>query len=83
LTSFLALYRGESIGAAKIVAVNANPELVADFAGRMLKEPVEAEIVRDPVLSKHSCAEGGRLRWRVGPQLIQGLSVNRRPGNPS
>ncbi len=63
MTSFLALYRGESIGAAKIVAVNANPKLVADFAGRMLKEPVEAEIARDPVLS--SIDDGRRRALQV------------------
>jgi len=38
VTSFLALYRGESITAAKIVAVTAESELVRDFAARMLTE---------------------------------------------
>jgi hypothetical protein len=39
MTSFLALYRGESIAGAKIVAVTAEPGLVRDFARRMLAEP--------------------------------------------
>jgi hypothetical protein len=39
LTSFLALYRGESVTAAKIVAVTAESSLVRDFAVRMLAEP--------------------------------------------
>jgi hypothetical protein len=37
-TSFLALYRGETVGSAKVVAVSAAPELVRDFAERMLAE---------------------------------------------
>lgn len=41
MTSFLALYRGESIAAAKMVAVTADPELVRGFATRMLAEPKE------------------------------------------
>jgi hypothetical protein len=39
MTSFLALYRGESIASAKIVAVTAESRLVCDFATRMLAEP--------------------------------------------
>lgn len=39
MTSFLALYRGESVTAAKIVAVTAESSLVRDFAARMLSEP--------------------------------------------
>jgi hypothetical protein len=57
VTSFLALYRGESIAAAKIVAVSASPELVADFAARMLGGPEEREA--DPVLYE---LERGRRR---------------------
>ncbi len=43
MSSFLALYRGETISAAKIVAVSADPELAAEFAARMLSEPEEPE----------------------------------------
>jgi hypothetical protein len=43
VSSFLALYRGETIGAAKVVAVSADPELAAEFAARMLSEPEEQE----------------------------------------
>jgi hypothetical protein len=49
MTSFLALYRGESIAGAKIVAVTAEPQLVRDFAAQMLVRP-EAE--SDPVLGE-------------------------------
>jgi hypothetical protein len=34
----MALYRGESIAAARIVAVSAEPRLVRDFAAQMLNE---------------------------------------------
>ncbi len=39
MASFLALYRGETIGSAWLIAVSADPALVADFADRMLAEP--------------------------------------------
>ena len=41
MTNFLALYRGESIAAARIVAVSAEPRLVRDFATQMLNESKE------------------------------------------
>jgi hypothetical protein len=51
LTSFLALYRGETIATAQIVAVAADPTLVADFAKRMLDEP-EKPAKQDAVLGE-------------------------------
>jgi hypothetical protein len=47
MTSFLALYRGESIAGAKIVAVTTEPQLVRNFAAQMLVRPEEES---DPVL---------------------------------
>jgi hypothetical protein len=41
-TTFLALYRGESVSGAKLLALTAEPEIVRDFVGRLLAEP-EAE----------------------------------------
>lgn len=58
MTTFLALYRGESVGASKLVALTAEPATVADFATRMLAEP-EEESGHDPVLSE---LETGRRR---------------------
>jgi hypothetical protein len=54
--SFLALYRGDSIAAAKIVAVTAESGLVHDFAARML---AESEPEPDLVLGE---LENGRRR---------------------
>jgi hypothetical protein len=57
VSSFLALYRGETISAAKIVAVSASPELITEFAERMMGEPEEPGL--DPVLKE---LEHGRRR---------------------
>lgn len=43
MTTFIALYRGESVSASKLVALTAEPSLVADFATRMLQCPEEPE----------------------------------------
>jgi hypothetical protein len=59
LSSFLVLYRGGSVATAKIVAVSANPELVGNFASRMLSELPEPAVEEDPVLES---IEGGRRR---------------------
>jgi hypothetical protein len=53
----VALYRGETVGAAKMVAVSAEPDLVRDFAARMLTQPPEYEV--DTVLQE---LERGRRR---------------------
>jgi hypothetical protein len=57
LTTFLALYRGESVAAAKLLALTAEPELVCDFAKRMLARPEEQQ--PDEVLAE---LEHGRRR---------------------
>lgn len=41
--TFLALYSGESVGGAKLLAVTAEPETVRAFAARMLAEPEQEE----------------------------------------
>ena len=61
MTNFLALYRGDTIGAAKMVAVSADPRLVGDFATRLLERPAEPE--DDPAL--RSIEEGRRRALRV------------------
>jgi len=57
LTTFLALYRGDSISAAKLLALTAEPTLVRDFAARLLTESREQE--QDAVLQE---IERGRQR---------------------
>ena len=41
VTSFIALYRGETVSEARIVALSADPQLVRDFAARLLESPSE------------------------------------------
>jgi hypothetical protein len=43
VNSFIALYCGESIGAARVIAVSASRELVREFATRMLDDASSAE----------------------------------------
>ena len=50
MSTFLALYRGETIGGAKLVAVSADPATVAEFAARLLHDPPGPEVTSDPVL---------------------------------
>ncbi len=40
-TNFLALYRGETVSGARIVALSADPRLVRDFADRLLESSSE------------------------------------------
>lgn len=49
MTSFITLYRGDTVGEAKIVAVCADPDVVADFASRLLQNS-RNEKTGDPVL---------------------------------
>jgi hypothetical protein len=58
LATFLALYRGESVSAAKLLALTAEPALVRDFAARLLEESVQTQDT-DPVLGE---LEQGRRR---------------------
>ena len=39
MTTFLALYRGESVSVAKLLALTAEPTVVREFATRLLVEP--------------------------------------------
>jgi len=57
MTTFLALYRGESVGAAKLLALTAEPTVIREFATHLLVEPEERE--QDVVLQE---LEHGRRR---------------------
>jgi hypothetical protein len=43
LASFIALYRGETIGSARLVMATTDSEIVRDFAERMLSQSEEQE----------------------------------------
>lgn len=52
----MALYRGDSVSDAKLLALTAEPELVREFTSRLLSE---SEIEQDPILRELEC---GRRR---------------------
>lgn len=56
MTTFLALYRGETPGSSRLLALTADPEVVREFAARLLKSGVPDS---DPVLREF---ESGRRR---------------------
>jgi len=58
LTTFLALYRGDSVSAAKLLALSAHPQVVSDFASRLLEDTGQEQDL-DPVLEE---LEHGRRR---------------------
>ena len=53
-TTFVAVYHGKSVGEAKLVAVSADPMLVADVTARLLAQPAPAGD------SAVACLERGR-----------------------
>lgn len=55
MSEILALYRGDTIASAKLVTATADPQIVADFARRLLRQPQPD----DPVLRE---VERGRRR---------------------
>jgi hypothetical protein len=48
-TSFVAVYRGQSIASARLIAVSAEPGLVRDVTGRILQEHPQDDA--DPVVA--------------------------------
>jgi len=58
VASFLALYRGPSIASAELVAVSADPELIARFAGDLLERNGRAPGAEDP--PREALADGRR-----------------------
>jgi len=60
MTTFLALYRGRTVAEAKMVAVTADPSLVATVAAHLLDTPQpEGE---DPVITTLEQGRRGALR---------------------
>jgi hypothetical protein len=64
MSTFLALYRGDTVGKAQLVAVSADPVTVADFAARLLGQPPQpGDSSPDPVLA--SIERGRRKALRL------------------
>ena len=60
MTTFVALYRGPTVASAKLVAVTADPSLVADVSARLLQQP--AGNPEDPVVDGLERARRSALR---------------------
>ncbi len=43
MTSFIALYRGETVSGARLVALTADPEMVRDFTTRLVTDEPNEE----------------------------------------
>jgi hypothetical protein len=59
--TFVALYRGQTVSSARLVALSTDPTLVADVAARVLAE--EEQATDDPVLA--ALSHGRRAALRV------------------
>ena len=57
MTTFLALYHGNTVNSSEILALTADRHIVEDFAARLLREPSESPT--DPVVGN---IEEGRRR---------------------
>ena len=60
MTTFVALYRGPTVASAKLVAVTADPSLVADVSSRLLQQPTGDP--EDPVVAGLERARRSALR---------------------
>ena len=59
MTTLVALYRGETITNARLVAVTADPSIVGDVAARLLARAAPAE---DPVMERLESGRRNALR---------------------
>lgn len=69
MRTFLALYRGPTVAEAELVALSADPTLVADVAARLLQQPDDAP--SDPIL------DAKRRGDRRALQLVQAEAQER------
>jgi hypothetical protein len=60
-TSFVAVYRGDTIAVARLIAVSADPTLVSDVTSRILQEQLREET--DPVVA--TLEQGRRAALRL------------------
>lgn len=60
MVTFLALYRGLTVAEAEVVGLSADPELIADFATRLLDRPTSPD--GDLVLDAKHRAQRRTLR---------------------
>lgn len=47
MTAFIALYRGETVSGARLIALTADPKMVKDFAAKLVADEPEDETKPD------------------------------------
>jgi hypothetical protein len=72
MATFVAIYRGETIAGARLIALSADPALVAEVAARILHEHPDW-VEDDPIIA---CVEHGR---KHALRLITSESRKERP----
>ena len=72
MATFVAIYRGETIAGARLIALSADPTLIADVSARILQEH-PGKKADDPVIA---CVEQGR---KAALRLIRKETTNAHP----
>ena len=62
MVTLVAVYRGATVGSAELVAVSADPALVADVSARLLAEPADDAADDDPVIRHIESGRRAALR---------------------
>ena len=62
MTSFVALYRGESVREAKMIAITGDHRIIGIVAGELLHDPYQRTDTGDPVLEAMDNARSHALR---------------------
>jgi hypothetical protein len=60
MTNFIALYRGQTLNDARLIALSSDPQIIGDFATRLIGEPFRE---KDPALRELN--KGRRKALRV------------------
>ena len=66
--TFMAIYRGDTVGQAELIAVTADPIIIGELAERMLESGTED--VEDPVVIELECGRMGALRAIIREALV-------------
>jgi len=51
MVSYIAVFRGRSVSNAQLIAVSADPQLVARVAGELLEDNTSSAATQDPVIN--------------------------------
>jgi hypothetical protein len=66
MTTFIALYRGQTLNDARLIALSSDPTIISDFTTRLISEPLRED---DPALRE--LTKGRRRALKVVQQENQ------------